>query len=160
MTLKFTFLKWNIVLQYQTRSNLSSSFEAFLNLNFLPTPSTQRIYRNSVFGDSAIRDHRLLEHIHIYNGKSISVCTLVIKVKLEGYFHFHCCILGFMLIHSLAHNTLFRRLRKTLPDHCSFLRTEVSEQNSPPSSLDLSVCFILPLHGNDTNIKREQKKEQ
>lgn len=24
--------------------------------------------------------------------------------------------------------------------------------------LDLSVCFILPLHDNDTNIKREQKR--
>lgn len=52
----------------------------------------------------------------------------------------------------------FKRLRKTLPDHCSVLRTEASEQNSPPPNLDLSVCFILLLHDNDTNIKREQKR--
>lgn len=52
----------------------------------------------------------------------------------------------------------FKRLRKTLPDHCSVLRTEVAEQNSPPPNLDLSVCFILSLHDNDTNIKGEQKR--
>lgn len=33
--------------------------------HFLLTPYMQRIYRNPVFADSDIRDHRLLEHIDI-----------------------------------------------------------------------------------------------
>lgn len=80
-------------------------------------------------------------------------------MKLKGCFHFHCRILGFLLTPiPWRIMPFFKRLRKTLPDHSSGLRTEVSEQNSPPPNLDHSVCFILPLHDNDTNIKREQKR--
>lgn len=147
MTSKFTFRKQNIVLQYQTRTNLFSSFEVFLShqpfsSNSFHATSTQKFY---VCRFCHQRSQITSADIYIYDGKPLSLHTVVIKVKLEGYFHFHCCILGFILTHSLVYNALFRRLRKTLPDHCSVLRTEVLEQNSPPSNLDLSV-YVLSYH--------------
>jgi len=50
-----------------------------------------------------------------------------------------------------------KRLRKTLPDHCSVLRTEVPEQNSPPPALISVYVLSYPFMTMTPTLKENKK---